>query len=228
IQVVTALGIAVAIIPGGAVAGTEVHQVRPRIVENRIPHRAAAAELPPLPAPGARGLFHRRILETVLGIARHGVEAPVELARLRVISAEVTPHAVLTAGFADQHLPVGHTRRAGDRIVLAPVDGQYGPGLLARAGIDSHQATIERAQVDLAVPGGDAAIDDAAAHVADPLSRGLGVVFPELFAAAGIERVHLAPGGGDVQDAVDVQRGAVLAQVGIVVGEPDESELLHV
>src|SRR6185437_16765815 len=103
---------------------------------------------------------------------------------LRVIGAEVAAHAVLTAGLADQHLPVGHARGAGDRVVLALVDRQYGPGLATGAGVNSHQAAIERAQVDLAVPGGDAAIDDPAAHVADPLSRGLGGVFPELFAAA--------------------------------------------
>src|SRR6185312_14463566 len=135
----------------------------------------AAAELPPLPAPGARGLLHRGVLEAVLGIARHRIEAPVELTGLRVVGAEVAADTVFAAGLADQHLPVGHARGAGDRVVLALVDRQDRPGLLAGACVDCHQAAIERAEVDPAVPGGDAAIDDAAAHVADPLSRGPGI-----------------------------------------------------
>src|SRR6185312_11597593 len=166
---------AVTIVPRGAVAGAEVDQVGTRVVENRIPHRAAAAELPPLPAPSRGRFLHRGVLEAVLRVARHRVEAPVELSRFRVVGAEVTAHPVFTAGLANEHLSLGNARCAGYRVVLALVDGQHGPGLFAGTCIDGHQAAIERPQIDLAVPRGDAAIDGAAADVADPLPRGLGV-----------------------------------------------------
>ncbi len=228
IEIVTALGIAIAVIPWRPVTGAEEHQIRLSVVEDRVPDRAAAAEFPPLAAPGGRGPLHRLVLEAVLGIAGDGIEAPGELAGLGIVSAEVAPHSVLGTGLPDQYLPFHHSRGAGDRVVLALVDGQRGPHLFSAMCVDGHQAAIERAQVDLAVPGGDAAIDDAAAHVADPLAGGLRIVLPELLAAARVERVDLAPGGGDIDDAVDVERRAVLTQVRIVVREPGETELFDV
>src|SRR4029077_11763626 len=122
--------------PGRTVTRADQDVVRLRVVREPVPGSAAAAGLPPLPAPGAGGELHLWVLEAVLGIAGHDVPAPVELAGLGVIRRHEAALAELRAGLADEHAPVGDSRSAGDRIRLVLVGDLDLPDGLARAGIN--------------------------------------------------------------------------------------------
>src|SRR5262249_24516256 len=114
VQVVAVGLVAILIVPGRAVAGTEIDEVGLRVIDDRIPHRAAAPQLPPVAAPGRGGLLHGLVLEAVGGVAGDGVETPGELTRLGVIGTDITADAVLATGLADEDLALGDPRRAGD------------------------------------------------------------------------------------------------------------------
>ena len=82
VQVVAAARAAVLLVPRRAVADADVEQVELRVVGHRVPHRAAAADLPPLAArPGRRRPLQRGRFKGLRRIARHGVEAPFHARR---------------------------------------------------------------------------------------------------------------------------------------------------
>src|SRR4029453_6947658 len=91
-------------VPGTAVADADIQDVELRVVRHRIPDGAAAAVLPPLAVPRLRRALQQRVLEAVLRIAGHGIEAPEHLAGNRVVRRDVTAHAHLTAAVADDDL----------------------------------------------------------------------------------------------------------------------------
>ena len=66
-QVVALARGAVVARPFDAVADAEVDEIQIRVVGDRVPRRAAAAELPPLAAPGLRGHLHGLVLERLRG-----------------------------------------------------------------------------------------------------------------------------------------------------------------
>src|SRR5690606_17287485 len=112
---------------------------------HRIPYGAAAADLPPLAAPRLGGHLEDRVLEPVFWVARHGVEAPRELAAVRIVCRDVTAHAELRAAVADQHLAFDDARRAGDRIGLRAVDRVDVPQLVAGGRVEGDEPAVERA-----------------------------------------------------------------------------------
>src|SRR6185312_3672640 len=158
-QVIPSLRIAVILIPRRAIADAEVDQVGDGVIDQRVPGGAAAAALQPLRAsraPGGGRLLHRIVLRRLRGIAGHSVEAPVQLAGLGVVSADIAAYAILTAGHTHQYPTFGHARRTGDGVALLRVDGERLPQRLAGSRIDRDQPALERTHVDLAVPGGNA------------------------------------------------------------------------
>ena len=90
-------GLLSAAFQGAAIARADVDEIRLRVVDDRVPDGAAAAELPPFAVPRLRGHRHGFALEAVGGIAGHGEEAPRELARLGVVGGDVAAHAELCA-----------------------------------------------------------------------------------------------------------------------------------
>ena len=227
-QVVAAARAAERLRPGRAVADADIHQVQRGIVGHRIPHRATAAGLPPLAGPGLGGLGHDAVRRRAFGhlgrIARHGVEAPVLLAGLGVVSGDVAAHAHLGAAVADQHLAGVDPRRAGDRVVLRIVDRQHRPHRLAALRVERDQPAVEGGDVDLAVPSGEPARDDVAASHPPELRRHLRIEAPQHLA------VRRVIGGDDVprlhvvEHAADLQRARFHPPLGLDVGVPGEAE----
>ncbi len=149
------------------------------------------------------------ILETVLRVPGHGVEAPHEIAGRRIVGREIPSHAVLGAAVADQHLAFDDARRTGDRVGLGAVDRIHFPAPAAGAGVEADEATIQRREVDRSLPDGDATVDRIAAGVASPLARDLGVVFPDFLAGLRVERVNDAPHARSEHHAVHDDRGGL-------------------
>src|SRR5262249_45011900 len=148
------------------------------IVGDGVPDHTAAAFLPPFAAPGFGGHLHGLVLERLGGIARHRVEAPGELAGLRIERGDVTADAVLAAAHADHDASLDHARRLSDREVFL-VAGLDTPHRLAGPRIDRDQPGIERRQIDPAVPGRNSAADDVAAALDTVFLRHFGVVRPD-------------------------------------------------
>ena len=229
VQVVAASRAAVLLVPRRAVADPDVEQVQLRVVGHRVPHRPAAADLPPLAArPGRRRPLQRGRFKGLRRIARHGVEAPFLLAGFRVVGTHVAAHAQLGAAVADEHQPLHHARRTGDRVGLVDGRGLHRPQQLAVIGVQRLQAPVDRAHEDLAAPCRHAAIHRVAAQVHRPLPRHLGVVLPQQCAGLRVEGVDHAPGAGHVKAAVDHDRGGFHAAVGGEVEGPREPQPAHV
>ena len=165
IEIVAAARAAQPLIPRGAIADADVEQVEFGVVGERVPHRAAAAELPPFAGPRLRRAFHRRRFEPLRGIAGDGVEAPRQLAGGGLVGGHVAAHAVLAAAVADDDLALHDARRAGDGVVLRLIDGDRLPQHLAALGVERGEPSVERPDVDAAVVQGDAPIDDVAARL---------------------------------------------------------------
>jgi hypothetical protein len=225
IEIVAAARRADLLVPGGSVADTDIEQVEIGIVGHRIPHGAAAAELPIFAGPGLGGLLQIGRLGALRGIARHGVEAPELLAALGIVSGDIAAHAIFGAAIADDDAALDDARRAGDSVGLGLIDRHHRPGGLARGGIERDQPAVERADIDLVAPRRDAAIDGIAARLDQRLARHLGIVGPEQFAGARVERLDHAPGGADEELAVDHQRRGFLPARGIEIRIPGEAEL---
>ncbi len=168
------------------------------------------------------------ILEAVLRIAGHRVEAPGELAGGRIVGRQITAHAVLGAAIADQHLALHDARRAGDGVGLGAVDRVDLPALLAGLRVERNQTSVERADVDHSLPDRDAAVHGVATAVAAPLAGHLRIVAPQLLAVLRIEGVHDAPGRRRVHHAVDDDRRGFEPAVGAGRDGPREAELLDV
>src|SRR6185312_9216292 len=199
---------------------------------DRIPHRAAAAVRRHAAAPGARRLAGQHVVgggAVRLPVRVGGrVEAPVQLAGGRVVGRQIAAHAVLGAALADQHLAVGDARRAGDRVRLGRIGHLHGPDRLAGRRVQRDQLTGDGADVDLAVPDRDAAVDHVAARLEAVLAGHLGVERPLRLAGRRVVRIDLRPGGGGVERAVHYQRRRLLAALGVELRVPGEAELADV
>ncbi len=211
-------------IPGRTVTGAEVHEVQPRIVDDPVPDGAAAAQHPPVPAPGfGRGL--QRLHVRGLGrIARHRIEPPGQFASLGVKGRDVTTHSELAAGVADDDLAFEDARPTGAGDGLVVIERKGLPHDPARLGIQRKQPAVIRADIDLAVPRRQSPVDDVAAAATGKLAGDFRIERPQQLAGAGVERFHLAPGSGNVQDAIDGQRCGFLAAVGVEVRKPGKTQ----
>ena len=115
-------------VPGTAVAGTHQDLVEFGIVGDAMPDVAAAAEFPPFPGPGLGRHFHRRILETFRGIARHHPETPGLFAGVGIVGGDVAACGLLFGtAVADDDLALEDLGRAGDVVGTARVDGHRLP-----------------------------------------------------------------------------------------------------
>ena len=80
----------------------------------------------------------------------------------------------------------------------------------------------------LPLPGGDAAIDHIAAAPYAERAGHSWIVGPKQRAGLGVIRLDHAPRSRDVQHTVDNERRRLLTAVGVEVGIPGETKLLHI
>ncbi len=228
-QVVALAAAARLMAPRRPVARADVDEVGDRVVDDRIPRRAAAAGLlPAAVVPRRRGLLGedlvgRRAVGLAFRIRRHE-EAPRELARGRVVGGDEAAHAELGAAVADEHLAFDDARRAGDRVRPLGVRRLRRPQFLAGGRIEGDEAAVERADEHLALVDRDAAVHDVAARVLAFLAVDLRVVVPLDRARARIERVDVRPARARVEHAVHHQRRRFHAAVGLELRVPREPE----
>ena len=227
-EVVAAAGAAQGLVPGRTVADADVQQVEFGVVGHGVPYGAAAAEVPPFTGPGVCGRGHHVAFVAISRVAGDGIEAPGLLAAVGVIGGHVAAHAVFRAAVADHDHALDDPRRAGDRIRQGGIRSHRFPFQAAVARIDRHQAPVDSADEHLAVPHRDAAIHHVATGVAAFFAVDLRIVFPELFAAFDVEGVNHAPGGRDVQRAVDHDGRGLLAAAGVDLGVPGQAKLIDV
>ena len=194
-QIVALAGTAIRLVPLGTVADAEVDKIERGIVGNRVPDRAAAAELPPIPEPGFCRHRKRGCLERLRWISGHGVEPPIKGAGFCIVGGQIAAHSEFVTAVADQHPALDHTRCHGDRVRLGRVDRQNAPHGLARGGIEGDQTPVERAQVEFTAPRGDTAVDHIATTAHTERTGHLRVVGPERPTGLRIEGSHHAPCG---------------------------------
>ena len=97
-------------------------------------------------------------------IAWNREKAPDLFAGLGIISCDITSYAELGAAVTDKDFTLGSTRCAGDAVVpLGIDDGVDFPDFLTAASIDGYQATIQCADVNLALIERTASIDRTSA-----------------------------------------------------------------
>ena len=99
---------------------------------------------------------------------------------------------------------VDRRRRHGLAVAERRIGDVRGPRRLAGLGIERHQFGVERGEIDLVAIHRDAAIVGPAAIDRD--RPHLVLVFPQLFAGLGVERIDVVERGGDVHHAVDDDR----------------------
>src|SRR6185503_3024266 len=103
-------------------------------------------------------------------------------AGLGVVGGDVAACLEFGTTLADEDEALHDAGRAGDRIRLVALDGVHVPHGLAGGRIHSDEAPIQRADIDLAVVGSDAAIHHVAAGIHGPFARHLRVELPPLLA----------------------------------------------
>ena len=215
--------------PRCAVAHADVDKIELGVVHDGIPNRAATAELPPFARPRFGRSLQGRALRAIRRVGRHRVEAPQLLARSGVVSGDVATHTQLRPTVADEYLALRYAWRAGDGVTTAFRRSADAPHFFASACIHRHQTAIERTDEQLAFPSRSATVHGIAAGMHTRLPRYLRVVSPQLLAARGIKGEQLAPGSGDVHDAVDDERRRFLrAVLGIQVHAPGQAQLPNV
>src|SRR5690606_11468995 len=128
------------------------------VVGDRIPHSAATAVLPPFTGPGRRRHLHGVVLKTLGRITGNRIEAPQLLAGSGVVSGGIAARATgFSTTVADDDFAVEGTRRAADVAGFA-FERLHLPGQRALGGVERDQAAVISADVDAAIPVGNAAI----------------------------------------------------------------------
>ena len=227
-QVVAATGAALLPRHRRAIARAHIDQLELRVIGNRIPGRAAAAQLPPLARPGLGRHRHGGVLEAFRRVAGHGIKLPQLLARVRVIGGDKAAHAQVCAAIADHDLVAEHPRCAGDRVRPCLVEGLHAP--VGRTGlrIERDQPAIERGDEDTVLPERQAPRHRLAAGVTPPLAGHLRIKAPQQLARDPVMRGGDVPGAGVVEDAVERQRRGLDAAQFFQVVVPGQAELAHV
>ena len=209
-EVVAAAGRADLLVPRRPVPDPHEQLVELRVVHDRVPGSAAASAGPPLAGPRLGRARHHRVGGRAVGafrrVAWHGVEAPLERARVRVVRGDVAAHAVLGAAVANVDETVGHPGRAGDGVGLRLIDGHRLPGDRPGRGVERDEAAVDHADEHLAAVDRDAAIHDIAAGLGADRAIHLRIVHPQAGARSRVDRVHDAPGRRDVHHAIDDER----------------------
>ncbi len=221
---------------GRGIADHEIDAPRGEIDRRVLPHPAAETLV------GIAELLERRFFGRdvavqvmagrILGrpdadrVFGDGIEGPEQLAGLGVERLDEAADPVFAAIGADQDLPIDRGR--GHRLAVALLGiGDVGlPDHLAGLGIEGDQLGIEGGEIDHVAIDGDAAVVGPAAIDGDRSERML--VVPEFGAGAGIERIDVIEGGGDVHHAIDHDRRGLLRLLDLGLEDPGHVQVPHV
>ena len=178
------------------VGGAPPHRIGFRVIGSGHP-AAAAAGPPGVAAPGRHGLFGTGDRE----------ELPFLLSGLAVHAEDRSATGPFAALGANDHHVLDHQRRAGeaDRHLLG-IQQLGVPHLLAGLQIERDQAPIDRADIEIAVSDGDAAVVGRVRLLGDQFLVELRRVGPDCLAGRAVQRVDTAVGARIVQHAVKGQR----------------------
>src|SRR2546430_16465876 len=190
---VAAAGGTVGLVPGASIAQADIEQAELGVIRHRVPHGPTATEGPPFALPSRLGALQMSCYVGAPAV-RDGIEAPEFLPVFAVVRSDISAHAHLRAGVADDHPAVDHARCAGDCIRLRAVHGQLRPDQPSSLTVERDQPAIQRSEVEAVAPGGPGAVDARAASQNGPLPRPPGVGFPEHVAPSATLRLPLDTG----------------------------------
>ena len=229
VQVVAACRVAQRAAPRRAVGRAEVHEIQCRVMADRVPRIAAAAEAQIGALPCLRRLLQRSVGLRLRQVARHRVEAPHQSAAVEVITADITSRFELGAAVSDDNDAAGHLRRAGHRVGQATIlDGIDAPQHAAVARIQRMQMAIEAADIDLALPDRDAAIDQVAARIACVAQIHPRLEAPTQRTGRRIQRVDATGHARGKEHTINDDRRGLHAPVGAGLEAPCEAQAANV
>ena len=168
-----------------------------RIVDARQPRMTAAV---------ARGVETLpRVQPRIARVHRHGVEAPLLRAGLRIERHQVAGRVEIVTGADHDVVADGHRRRR-QEVLLAERHDFLVPPLLAGPGVERDEVVVRRDEVEVVAPHRDATIADVRPALGFP------EVVPQLVAVVRVERPHVV-GRRHIQHAVDHQHGALHTRI---------------
>ena len=210
-----------------AIAHADIDGVELGIIIDRIPNRAAAANVPAaLRIPSLERVFQFRIfLRPAFGVARHGEEAPGLRPIAHAIGRHIAAHIIFRPGIADHHHIARHIGRAGDGVATVMIDnGIDRPKRLAGLGVERIQLAIKRPDENLATRHSDAAIGLIAASGAIGLHVHLWLEGPKRFAGGSIQRIDPAQIAAGVHHPIDDDGRRLLHAIGAKVIAPGQAQ----
>ncbi len=175
------------------IARAENVELRLRIVRARNPRLRAAVTRCVQTRP--------RVEPRVALLHRHGVELPLQFARLRIEGLQESGRIDIVAR-AHQDMIADHDRRGRREVALREIGDRLVPALLARLRFERHQVIVRRLHVQIVVPHAQPAIADVRAALRLP------EVMPEFAPVARIYRPRVI-GHREVQRAVHFQHGGL-------------------
>ncbi len=178
---------------GGGIAGTEQVELGFGVVDAVHPGLRAAVAGGVQAGPGVQA--------RVALLHGHGVVLPLQVAGFGIERLQEAGRVDIVAG-AHQHMIADHHRGGSREVALRQVGDLLMPALLAGPGVERDQVIVRRFHVEVVVPHAHTAVADVGAPF------GLPEIMPELAAVYGIHRPGVVR-HGDVQDAVDFQRGGL-------------------
>ena len=178
------------------VGGAPPYRIGFRVIGSGHP-AAAAAGPPGVATPGRHGLFGTGDRE----------ELPLLLSGLAVDAEDRSATGPFAALGANDHLVLDHQRRASeaDRHLLG-IQQLGVPHRLAVLQIERDQAPVDRADIEIAVSDGDAAVVGRVGLLGDQILIQLRRVGPDGLAGRAIQRVDAAVGARIIQHTVKGQR----------------------
>ena len=228
VQVVAAARTANLAIPRRAITDTDVQEIDIGIVGEGIPGGTATAHRPPLPRPGFCGSSHRLGLETVCGIAGHGVRFPGLLTGLGIVRRHESTNPELGATIANDDFAFDDARRSRDGKGRRPIDCVDLPYLFPAFPVDGDQVAVKCGHIDLVVPKRRPPIGHITACISTPATWRLRVESPDFLAGNRIQSKYDAPGRGDIHDTIVNEWRGLHRAVGIDIEIPGQPKVGHI
>ena len=201
------------------------------VINNGIPNRAATA----VGGPGAGitpsliGQFGKNLIrDGAVGLfvgVGHRVKTPHQIAGIGIVSSHIATHTQLGTAITNNNFVLNHSRRAGNGVRLALINGDVAPNHSTRLGVQSFQSTVEDADKYLTFVHRQAAVHHVTAAFGRVFARNLWVINPNLFTRAGVEGIDHRPRAGNVHHTVHHDRRCFHASGLFHIVDPANTQL---